>query len=461
MSKGISEKERALRDELAHAHGRMQPIIEKYDRGEKLTDADRREFDQAEKEYRDADRILKTMKRGTSAPDYAVAGPNPMTVQAPEIQGEPNEPLQRGQSMTEWVRRAAENGVQIQSSTGRRERVQHHDDGFLNEYWGQRFGVAKPGAELRALGEDTSGSGLAITPQSWVASFVDVLYAQTVLGRAGISRFAMDTELVNMPIFSTPVAPSWIAENSTVGIDANPAFAPLQFSAMGGFKDITLFSVELAQDAYIQGGLPGMLAQSVARTFALAVDVSGLQGVSGNAGNPGLVNESGFVSRGYTGASGTSGVSPTDTTEFSKVFELVANKNVDLALPEYSGAILSNPSVYGTINRTTSGSFPMYWPMPRDVEDMAWYRSANANILPATETASGGAPGALTGGALSSFYMGPWAFMMMGTHLDLTTNTLRERYIDYGQIGLWSFARWSIRTGHPEAFVRTGCITTS
>ena len=94
MSKGMSEKERALREELARAHSRMQPIMEKHDRGEKLNDADRREFDAANKEFEDADRIIKTMKRGTSAPDLpGIAGPNPMTVQAPEIQGEPNEPL--------------------------------------------------------------------------------------------------------------------------------------------------------------------------------------------------------------------------------------------------------------------------------------------------------------------------------------------------------------------------------
>jgi hypothetical protein len=49
----------------------------------------------------------------------------------------------------------------------------------------------------------------------------------------------------------------------------------------GGFKDSTLYSMELAQDAYVRGGLPGMLAESAARKFALAVDASGIVGITG------------------------------------------------------------------------------------------------------------------------------------------------------------------------------------
>jgi len=59
------------------------------------------------------------------------------------------------------------------------------------------MGFARPVAELRALGEDTTGSGLAITPQSWTASYIDYLYPNTVAGKLGISRVMMQTEQVN------------------------------------------------------------------------------------------------------------------------------------------------------------------------------------------------------------------------------------------------------------------------
>ena len=46
-------------------------------------------------------------------------------------------------------------------------------------------------------------------------------------------------------------------------------------------------------------------------------------------------------------------------------------------------------------------------------------------------------------------------------HLDLQTTLLRERYIDSGEYGLFSFCRYSIRFAHPETFYRTiGVITT-
>ncbi len=321
-----SDSTRTLKERRKRTFGRMSTLMDAVNAGRKLTPGESDEYQRLERDLRDIDATVKIRKDSKRSNKGAKRG-------VPEIQGTPNEPLVPGQSMAEWVRRAAENGVTIQrNKDSAPERVRYHSPEYLNEYWAQRMGLKAPGAELRALGEDTSGSGLAITPQAWTASFVDFLYPLTVLGRAGITRFAMPTELYNMPVFTAPAQPAWIAENSTVGIDANPAFSTLQFSAMGGFKEITLYSIELAQDSYIQGGLPGMLALSAARNFALAVDVSGIQGIAGNTGNPGLINESGFVSRAYTGDGG-SGKAPVDTTEFSIVNELIANKNVDLSIP--------------------------------------------------------------------------------------------------------------------------------
>jgi hypothetical protein len=96
----------------------------------------------------------------------------------------------------------------------------------VNAYFSQRMGFTKPGAELRALGEDTSsgsGAGQAITPQSWTARFVDFLYPLTLMGRAGASRLPMETEQVNVPQFTAPVVPQWVAENSATSLDGNPA----------------------------------------------------------------------------------------------------------------------------------------------------------------------------------------------------------------------------------------------
>lgn len=97
----------------------------------------------------------------------------------------------------------------------------------------------------------------------------------------------------------------------------------------------------------------------MARKMSVVLDTSMLQGVSGNNGIPGLVDESGFVTRHYTGDSGTSGHTPGDTGELSVIAEVTRKANAVVT------AFVSNPQVYGTFNRITSGSYPMWVPASR------------------------------------------------------------------------------------------------
>lgn len=253
------------------------------------------------------------------------------------------------------------------------------------------------------------------------------------------------------------MAPAWLAENATIGLDANPAFGTIAMNAKGGWKDITTYSVELAQDAFVQGTLPGFLAESCGRNMALAVDAAAIQGVAGNAGNPGLNAESGFVFRHWTTDAGTTGFAPVDTKELSIITEVVNNANAA------NEGWLCNYRVKGTIARTsTVTAFPAFWPLPRDVEDIPWVATSNANVVPATETDPATASAVLqTTGTMSSLYAGPWSYMMVGVHLDLMTRPLVERYADLGQVGLFSLYRGSVRTANPQAFCRTiGILTT-
>jgi hypothetical protein len=94
-------------------------------------------------------------------------------------EGRANEPLGRGQSYSEWFRKAQENNVSVPVGDGYGQRTvslrNEGTDRDLNRYWGERLGFCKPSVESRALGEDTVGSGQAIAPQAWTAQFIDVL----------------------------------------------------------------------------------------------------------------------------------------------------------------------------------------------------------------------------------------------------------------------------------------------
>jgi hypothetical protein len=376
------------------------------------------------------------------------------------------------------IRLAAENGVQAVDHDGARpEKIRYHDNEYLNEYWGSLIGHSvgqrwtNGKRESRAILEDTVNSGQAITPQSWTGQFFDYLYPLTVLGRAGVTRVPMSTELVNVPVLASPAEPAWLPEASSIGVDSSPAFSTLQLSAAGGTKWTTLISIEMAHDAYINGGLPNVLATSMARQVAVEVDTYGFMGTAlTNAGLPGLINEEGvgglgaFNNRYYTGASSGSPETPADTTELSKIRELLANKNVDTSNADV--CFISNPSVKSTILRTNASNYARYWEFPPDVVqdglDERWYESANP-IFPTTETApaTGSTAPAQTGGTASSLYAGPFGYVMLGMHVDLTTRVLSERYIDLGYIELFSFTRYSIRCGRPDLFYRTTSIATS
>jgi HK97 family phage major capsid protein len=381
----------------------------------------------------------------------------------PQIEGRANEVIKPGQ-FRQWYNKAVENNV---SMTVGSQRTGYQNmplrsqgsDRDVNRAFGEVLGFAPKTIESRALLEDTSGSSQAITPQSWQSDFVDVLLPQTIIGKVGANVVPMSTEYVNIPVYTSTVSPTWLAEASSISLDANPAFAPLQLIAQGGFKDTTLVSIEAAQDAYITGGLPDMLAAAVAKKMAVVLDTSMLLGVSGNSGIPGLNSETGFVFRKQTGDAGTTGLAPTTSSEIGVVAEASIKKNV--AANEL--AYVSNIGTEEAFRRIVVSAYGKYFDDPPVVvkNNIPWVTSENS-ALPYVETDPATASSvAQSGGSYSSVYCGPWSrFMYVGIHLDLQTQWLRERYIDSGEVGLFSFCRYSIRFAHPETFTRTiGVIT--
>ena len=323
---------------------------------------------------------------------------------AAEIQGRPNERLTRDQSFREYIRRAAENGVNYAPQEGMAPRpVQFESDDYVNDWWGMRFGFIP---ETRSL--NTATTALAATPQSWQGSLVDYLYANSLLANLPFSHVPMATQQVNVSVLAAPAAPAWLAKGSTIGIDASPALVGVPMAAYGGFKEISLITIEAAQSAYAVGGLGDLVAHSVARNMSLALDAAIFMGVAGSGGTtyPGLAAETGFTTRKMTGVSG-SGVTPTDTTEPSIIHQLIRANNGKVT------GFAANQNVIGTYSRLNGGgTYPMYYPMPRDVENIPWAITSNPNIVPTTEVYDGSA---LTGSNCSSIWAGDWKYLLVGT----------------------------------------------
>jgi hypothetical protein len=190
-----------------------------------------------------------------------------------------------------------------------------------------------------------------------------------------------------------------------------------------------------------------MLAASAAKAYQTFIDKASLYGIAGNTGNPGLNNEVGMVLRRLAAHAGTTGQAPADPSDYSIAAEIVRNANAEPT------GIIESPQVLGTFNRLNANTVAKWWSMPNDVADIPIYYST---VIPVTETdpASGTLP-AQIGGTFSSFFMGDWRRIVIGMHLDMTTQILTERYADQLQVGLLTAIRVSIRATHPETFVLT------
>jgi len=228
----------------------------------------------------------------------------------------------------------------------------------------------------------------------------------------------MTTEVFNLPQWMADVQPAYVAENAAVSLDGNPQFSSVQFKATGAYIDTTLVSRAILDDTNQAGGLDGLLRETIAAKYARLLENVAFYGTAGNAGNPGLVNESGL----NVVWNATNGAAPTDTQDFSKAAEVVRNANAEPT------AFISNPAVRGTFARLNASTMAKHWDMPADV--------ANIPLLDTTAIVSNETHG--TGTNLSSFYAGDFHRMIIGMRVDLQVDVLRERYADQGQIGFVS-----------------------
>jgi HK97 family phage major capsid protein len=434
--------------------------------GHSLTKREREHFTDIDQDLKDIDTMIARVQDGGILEMPARAGTRDKRSYKHDdrVTGRTAEVLDSKMSMRQWVDKAAERGATVENRRGDRPQPIIGSSFDENAYWGARLGLTRSNSETRALNEDTVGSGIAITPQSWTARFIDYMYPNTLLGQLGASVVPMATELVNVPQLTAPVQPQWITEGSATSLDANPAFSTLQLAAHGMFYDITLYSMELAQDAYIQGDLPGVLADSTAKNYSVLLDQAGFYGIAGNAGCPGFSNETGMQLRKYGSGgaasnsphTGTAGVASADTQEPSTLVELVRAKNI-----EPSG-FATSPQLVGTLARVNSPTYAKMWDLPNDVQDLWNNHTAFSTTIPVTETdpATGVVP-VQTGGTMTSVYCADWSRVIIGMHLGMQTAVLKERYADQLQVGLLTYMRFSIRLSHPEGFVRsTGALTT-
>jgi HK97 family phage major capsid protein len=463
--RGISEKERNLKEQRVEAWQTMTTLVEKMENGRKLTRTEVDDFDAAQMKYQYLGHELDLVEKYEAGPKskqdlasqrglgrtYNADRPgvpvNPYTGDS-RTEGYENEPLRPDQSMSEWRSRALENGVKGVRNDG--------TDRDMNRYWAERMGLSKPTIETRALQEDISsgvGAAQAIVPQQWSTDFIDAIRPRLLMSQAGATILPLATEQTTIPQLLTDPAPVWLGEMGSNSVDNTSKFGPLLFNATGAYSDILQISRQVAEDTNQQGGLQNLMQSVLSAKYARLIDQVALFGTAGNAGNPGMANEAGLIYKKLP-SDVTSGILPTDTTFLSSAAQAVRVANSEVS------AFVTNPQVVGTMQRMNASTYANYWHVPPGLEDVPILYSTTQPAIE-TDPALGTIP-AETGGTMSSLWAGDWSRVYVGIRIDLDITVLDQLYASVGAIGLWSYMRFSIRTVHPETFVRyQGILTTS
>jgi len=434
---------KTLKERRQRTFGRLTSLMDAVNSGRRLTPGEKDEWKTLERDISAIDatvKVRKDSKRGKGAKGYRGDA---------RTEGRAGELLKPDQSVATWAQRAAANGVAGARNDG--------TDRDWDRYWAERMGLASPSIETRAIGEDTSsgaGAGQAIVPQQWSTSFIDLLRPNLIVTRAGAQVLPMMSEKYNLPQYLADVAPVWLAENASQSLDANPQFGTLLFNATGAYMDITTISRQIAEDTNQAGGLAGLIQQTMVQKYARLIDQVAFYGTAGNTGNPGLVNETGLLTSGAAtpAGMGTNGGAPVDYSQISIGAEGIRNNNGEPT------AVIMNAKTFGTYGRMAASTYAHYWDWTQALDS----KLPNGRQIPflySSALLSNETQG--TGTSLSSLYLGDFSRCIIGLRVDLDVTVLNERYADLGQIGLWSYARFSIRYAHPETFYRlTGIITT-
>jgi HK97 family phage major capsid protein len=329
-----------------------------------------------------------------------------------------------------------------------------------NRLFAELSGLRPTTVESRTLQEDVAtGAGAAgpATPADWAATTLDLLRSQTIVDRAGVSSFVMPHETYNQPQLSADVSPVWLAENGAMSLDNLPGLAPLVFSCVGAFTDITLLTRQAAEDAVAGGGLDAILRNSIVEKYKRLIDKVAIYGQAGNAGCPGLVNEAVLVSSGAAlpgGMAANGGLSPTAAAGTTPYQQVSIAAEAIRKLNAQPSAFLVNPQTLGTYARATDTLGEPVDKTP-DIDGIPWLDSSTlvANEVQGT-----------SGAVCSSVYTGDFSKMMIGWHVGKLQITLLDQlFAQSNQIGYLSYLRFSVRipAASNAAFYRlTGVLTT-
>ena len=293
-------------------------------------------------------------------------------------------------------------------------------------------------------------SGSAVVPQIWAADIIDRARNLAAVTRAGAQIVPMDAKIVNIGRLTTDPTAAFRTEGSTVTA-SDPVFDNVTLTAKT-LSALVVGSMEWFQDA---PNVDQIVTEAIAKTIALTLDQQALFGgvttgaetgaTAFNTTFPSPPNPTGVLATLLASASSsvlgsaTNGTTQTAATFWNEILDTIFQPRLFNEVPN---AMLWSPTMaklYAKTYDTTNQ--PMR--QPPDVEQMTKFATAQipASFTQGTSTTN-----------MSDVFVGDWAQLIIGQRLDLSVQTLVERYAELGQVGIIAHWRGDVALARPRAF---------
>ncbi|MDO8338434.1 MAG: phage major capsid protein [Microcella sp.] len=301
-----------------------------------------------------------------------------------------------------------------------------------------RFGDL--GQMLRAM---TTTSGSAIIPTDWAANIIDRVRNEAAVAQAGATFVPMAEKTVKIGRLTGDPTAAFRAEGSTVvASDVTLDNVTLDAKTQSA---LVIGSLEWFQDA---DNAEEIVYDAIAKQMALNVDLVALYGsITTGAGtinlptppNPrGILGALNANRPGNVLGAATNGTAQTATSFYNELIDLIYKVREGNEEPT---AVISNSRLAQRYARAydTTGQ-----PLAAPAEYTAIRRLISNQIQSYTQ-------GTMANIATDVF-AGDFSKLLIGQRLDITIQTLTERYADTGQIGIIAHWRGDVQLARESAF---------
>lgn len=295
----------------------------------------------------------------------------------------------------------------------------------------------------------TTTSGSAVVPTVWAADIIDRARSLAAVIQAGAEIVPMDAKTVQIGRLTGDPTAAFRAEGSTITA-SDPTFDNVTLDSKT-MSALVVGSLEWFMDA---DNVDQVVTEALAQAVALHLDLQALFG--------------GVTAGAETGATGFNTTYPTPPNPRGILATLLAVAASNVLGGAANGTVQTAASFWREVQQAvfqpqTFNEQPsaLLWPAKLAQKYTDAYDTTNqplmmpGNIAELPRFTTNQIPAAMTQGTgtnMADLFVGDFTQLLIGQRLDMTVQTLTERYAENGQIGIVAHWRGDVQLARPRAF---------